>query len=188
MGRSRAFIALAAAVAVAGCNSSNTTPIGPTPAPTHKIQHVIILLQENRSFDNLFAGFPGADTVLEGPCAAAPWCKTGTAKLKPITLESTGRLGLGKDIDHSHRGFEIEYNHGKMGRLQQDPTGLRGVRSARQTLCILVCGAIGNESLLGFRQAVRAGRQDVLHRYSVELYRAPVDPLGYGGTRTPTNR
>ena len=27
-----------------------------------KIQHVIVVIQENRSFDNLFQGFPGADT------------------------------------------------------------------------------------------------------------------------------
>lgn len=126
MGKSRAFIALAAAVAIAGCNSTSTTPIGPTPAPTHKIQHVIILLQENRSFDNLFAGFPGADTVLEGPCEKSKWCTTGTAKLKQITLESTGQLGQGKDIDHSHHGFEIEYNHGKMDGFSKIREGAAG--------------------------------------------------------------
>ena len=27
-----------------------------------KIQHVIVVIQENRSFDNLFQGFSGADT------------------------------------------------------------------------------------------------------------------------------
>ncbi|HEX3457314.1 MAG TPA: alkaline phosphatase family protein, partial [Candidatus Baltobacteraceae bacterium] len=126
MGRSRAFIALAAAVAVAACNSTTTTPIGPTPAPTHKIQHVIILLQENRSFDNLFAGYPGANTVLEGACVPSKWCKTGTAKLKPITLESNGQLGQGRDIDHSHHGFEIEYNHGKMDGFSKIREGAAG--------------------------------------------------------------
>lgn len=28
-----------------------------------KITHVVYIIQENRSFDNLFAGYPGADTV-----------------------------------------------------------------------------------------------------------------------------
>ena len=28
-----------------------------------KITHVIYIVQENRSFDNLFQGYPGADTV-----------------------------------------------------------------------------------------------------------------------------
>ena len=28
-----------------------------------KINHVVYIVQENRSFDNLFQGYPGADTV-----------------------------------------------------------------------------------------------------------------------------
>src|SRR5580658_9501 len=31
-----------------------------------KITHVIYIVQENRSFDNLFQGYPGADTVSSG--------------------------------------------------------------------------------------------------------------------------
>ena len=31
-----------------------------------KIKHVVIIVQENRSFDNLFQGYPGADTVPSG--------------------------------------------------------------------------------------------------------------------------
>jgi len=30
------------------------------------IRHVIVIVQENRSFDNVFHGFPGADTVGSG--------------------------------------------------------------------------------------------------------------------------
>jgi len=50
--------------------SSNTTraPEGPTgtyvvPSGIHKIQHVIIVMQENRSFDSYFGTFPGADGI-----------------------------------------------------------------------------------------------------------------------------
>ncbi|HYL27208.1 MAG TPA: hypothetical protein VEW74_05185, partial [Candidatus Nitrosotalea sp.] len=31
-----------------------------------KITHVIYIVQENRSFDNLFQGYPNADTVSQG--------------------------------------------------------------------------------------------------------------------------
>ena len=31
-----------------------------------KIQHVVIIVQENRSFDDLFQGYPGADTQSYG--------------------------------------------------------------------------------------------------------------------------
>jgi len=119
------YVGIAAAL-LAGCNISNTTPVGPTPPPSHKIKHVIILLQENRSFDNLFAGFPGADTVIEGPCVPSKWCKTGTAKLKQITLETTGKLGIGTDIGHSHHDFELEYHNGKMDGFSRIGFGAAG--------------------------------------------------------------
>ncbi|MGC1381643.1 MAG: alkaline phosphatase family protein [Candidatus Baltobacteraceae bacterium] len=93
----------------------------------HSISHVIILVQENRSFDNLFMGFPGADTVTSGPCAPAPWCKGGQkVPLKQITLESTGNPNFGKDIDHSHRAFEVEYNNGKMDGFDKIRFGAGG--------------------------------------------------------------
>ena len=55
--------ALAAAL-VAGCTQSAVGPHAPpTPAPDalHKIQHVIVIMQENRSFDQYFGTYPGAN-------------------------------------------------------------------------------------------------------------------------------
>ena len=128
MVRYRALCLLAALSLAAGCSGSITTPPAPQSPllPPSAIQHVVILLQENRSFDNIFAGFPGADTTMEGDCAPARWCKTGKAPLKPVTLETTGRLGLGIDIDHSHHGFEIEYAHGKMNGFDRIRFGESG--------------------------------------------------------------
>src|SRR5262249_22719298 len=34
--------------------------------PANYIKHVVIIVQENRSFENLFAGWPGADAPLYG--------------------------------------------------------------------------------------------------------------------------
>ena len=111
MERFRAIVALILTAAFAGCNSTNAIPNHPTSQTA--IKHVIIMLQENRSFNNLFAGFPGADTAMSGPCEKAPWCKTGTIKLHSVTLETTNHLGLGTDIDHSHNGFKIECDFDK---------------------------------------------------------------------------
>jgi phospholipase C len=55
-----------------------------------KIQHVIIIVQENRSFDNLFAGFPHADTVASGIDSSG----------QTIPLRATG-LEREYIIDHS---------------------------------------------------------------------------------------
>jgi phospholipase C len=101
---------------IAGCSGSvGSTPApGPSVSPTvpTPIQHIVVLLQENRSFDNIFAGFPGADTTLVGKCKpakGAPWCKGDhMIHLHSVLLESTGTPNQGTDIDHSHNGFEVE--------------------------------------------------------------------------------
>jgi phospholipase C len=62
-------IALAALGLAAGCNDTPTSPRHPPPPPPppvpgiHKIQHVVIIMQENRSFDSYFGTFPGADGI-----------------------------------------------------------------------------------------------------------------------------
>ena len=59
-----------------------------------KIQHVVVIIQENRSFDNLFQGFPGADTQAYGYNVAGK-----KIKLKEVSLKTTW------DIDHSAQSF-----------------------------------------------------------------------------------
>jgi phospholipase C len=47
-----------------------------------KIQHIVIIVQENRTIDNLFQGFPGADTVAQGRNSHGE-----TIKLQPVNLK-----------------------------------------------------------------------------------------------------
>jgi phospholipase C len=59
-----------------------------------KIKHVVIIVQENRSFDDLFQGYVGADTKPFG------YTSTGAkVKLVPIGLEAPW------DIDHSSNSY-----------------------------------------------------------------------------------
>jgi phospholipase C len=60
-----------------------TLTVAPGPTGIHKIQHVVIIMQENRSFDQYFGTYPGADGIpgLAGnpgtvPCVPNP--ATGT--------------------------------------------------------------------------------------------------------------
>jgi phospholipase C len=50
------------------------TTVISTPAGIHKIQHVVVIMQENRSFDSYFGTYPGADGIpgLAGNPGAVP--------------------------------------------------------------------------------------------------------------------
>jgi phospholipase C len=121
--RFRSILTFAAAAAIAGCNGSNSVPLQPL-TPAKPIAHVIIMMQENRSFNTIFAGFPGADTALVGKCepvtvSGQKLCQTGMTKLTPVHLK-TGGGSIGRDIDHSHHGFEIECDPDSSGVCRND--------------------------------------------------------------------
>jgi phospholipase C len=102
-----------------GC-SEQTSPSGVTPraslakrAPgsTGTIQHVVIIIQENRSFDNIFAGFPGADAPLMG--------LRHTGKLVALhkaTLQQYPNV----DLKHNYKYSQVEYDAGKMDGFDED--------------------------------------------------------------------
>ena len=96
--------AAALAVVAASCSSGPSPPTaqvervsgGPTgsyivPPGIHKIKHVIVVMQENRSFDSYFGTFPGADGIpmRNGvrPCAC-PIPRTGRASLPTLTTRT----------------------------------------------------------------------------------------------------
>ena len=72
-----------------------------------KIKHVVLIIQENRSLDNLFMGFPGLDTVTSGQTSTGQ-----TVQLVPIPLE--GVDANARDIAHMHGDFITAYNGGGM--------------------------------------------------------------------------
>jgi phospholipase C len=116
------FLLIAMLAGAAGCNSSNSiSSVPPTTRPAHTISHIVIMLQENRSFNNLFMGFPGAETATTGLCKPAKWCPTsGKVPIKSVTLESTNQYGLGTDISHSHAAFEVECDPNASNVCQND--------------------------------------------------------------------
>jgi phospholipase C len=75
------------------------------------IKHVVLLIQENRSFNDFFATFPGADGTTTGQALANTSCKIngGAIKLKQMPLD------LSVDMYHAwHKGYSIAYDSGKM--------------------------------------------------------------------------
>jgi phospholipase C len=63
-------------------------------AGTGKIQHVVYIVQENRSFNDLFMGYPGAKTATSGKTSTGR-----TIKLQPVSL------AVRYEIDHGASGM-----------------------------------------------------------------------------------
>ena len=80
-----------------------------------KIQHIVYVVQENRSFNDMFEGYPGAYTVSQGKMSNGQ-----TIALQPISLKTS------YDIDHSaernvpglRREGQAPRNEVQDGRLQ----------------------------------------------------------------------
>ncbi len=100
---------LASMVLLPGCTSSTTPGAPPAPVPVGKsIKHVVIIIQENRSFDNMFSGFPGAE---------AP--RFGHEGEKKIALHSTPLEDSG-NIENNWRDSISGWNNGKMNGFSHE--------------------------------------------------------------------
>ncbi|MGB8908628.1 MAG: alkaline phosphatase family protein [Candidatus Cybelea sp.] len=93
-----------------GAQSSNGllpfahSPVSQSPASqSGPISHVVIVVQENRSFDNLFATYPNADGTTKGLLYDG----------HHFTLTER-KLESGLILDNSWKAFVVDYNGGKM--------------------------------------------------------------------------
>ena len=115
--KSLAALSALAVALCAGCasgSSSSALPqaIAPGISPIERsvasnyIQHVVIIVQENRSFDNFFAGYPGADAPTVG------WGKKAGKRVK-ITLHQD-TFEVEPNLEHLYPASIIDWDNGKM--------------------------------------------------------------------------
>jgi phospholipase C len=117
----RTLVAAACAAVIAGCggNSVGSTPVPPAgissrPQTTgggigEKIQHVVIIIQENRSVDNLLPFVRGANTQHWGYDSQGQ-----VIQLKPRHLAAPFDLG------HVHNDWVAEYDNGQMDGFDRE--------------------------------------------------------------------
>ena len=124
----RSFCRLLFALLLAGCSGGGgggsaqmpaaltAAPLGigaiPASVARGKISHVVVIVQENRSFDNVFNGFPGADTVTSG--------KTSSGATIPLHASSFLET---YDISHDESDFLKSYHSGAMDGFDRESTG-----------------------------------------------------------------
>ena len=98
------------ALVASGCggNSGGSSYLGAASHGVHRrtaspIQHIIIIMQENRSFDNFFYNYPGANYATSG--------KGHDGRVYPLTPL---HLKWDHDQNHYHWQFLEDYDHGKL--------------------------------------------------------------------------
>ncbi|MBV9718513.1 MAG: hypothetical protein JOZ77_04295 [Candidatus Eremiobacteraeota bacterium] len=109
----RAAVLLWAAWLV-GCGGvvPRSTPVAGG-SPERYIKHVVIIIQENRSFDNLFSGFPGADAPTFGYAGARRIPLHPTALENPGGIENNWRDSISGWNGGKMNGFENEHFYGQ---------------------------------------------------------------------------
>jgi phospholipase C len=134
----RSFVVLAIVAGLVACgglagrspNAALIPAAGDASLTSSPIKHVIIVVQENRSFDNLFATFPGADGAKRGKAAKMPPSIAQNCSppiVKPTTVPLTpAPLAGGQDLDHIYSGYRLELDGNKMDGFDLIGTGANG--------------------------------------------------------------
>jgi phospholipase C len=102
------FVISVAVVGLAACGSSD----GSGAVGIHKIKHVVMIMQENRSFDQYFGTYPGADGIpmkkgVPTTCAPAPILQTC---VKPYVNHNDANT----EGPHDNAAAVTDIDHGKM--------------------------------------------------------------------------
>jgi len=125
------------ALLAAACS---TTPGGPSPSAAtspvgiHKIKHVIVILQENRSFDSYFGTFPGADGIPMHngvPSVCVPDPQTGTCVQPYVDHADVNGGG-----PHGATNAAADIDSGKMdGFIGQEVASRKGCTEPTNPAC-----------------------------------------------------
>lgn len=85
-------------------------PVTDVPSKT-PIKHVVMIMQENHSFDNYFGTYPGAEGIQPNTCVPVdPGAGAGSECIKPYPLGNSPIV----DLDHSHDTASAQFNDGQM--------------------------------------------------------------------------
>ncbi len=105
-------------VACSGSTAPPTTSSSTNqPGDIHKIKHVVVIMQENRSFDTYFGTYPGADGIPAGTCVPNPFTKQC---VKPFHDPNDENFGG----PHGASNATADIDGGKMdGFIQQEQKG-----------------------------------------------------------------
>ena len=133
------------------------------PAPGNRvskhIRHVVVIIQENRSFENFFAGYPGANAPMYG------YVKHGKHRVK-VRLQQT-TFETNPNLPHTWKAGIVGWDNGKMD----------GFHAVRRSWCreyeILYVKRSQVAPYWQMAKPIRSRRRNVSDRVRRQFYRAP---------------
>jgi phospholipase C len=141
---SAALAAVLATSALAACGGSNT----PAAGDIHLIKHVVVIMQENRSFDSYFGTYPGVDGIpmqngVPTVCAPDPRTKQCVKPFyDPNDLNHGGPHGV---VDATN-----DINGGKMdGFIAEAEHAKKGCKDLNNP----ACNSAGTTDVMGYHDA-----------------------------------
>jgi phospholipase C len=138
---------IAAAVSAGGPSSASARPKA-KPTGIHKIKHVIVIMQENRSFDSYFGTYPGADGIpmQNGvPTVCSPDPKAGNC-VKPYHDPND----LNSGGPHGDKAAVADVNGGRMnGFIVQAEQGRKACVDPNNP----ACARKGKVDVMGYHDA-----------------------------------
>jgi phospholipase C len=143
-----ALVFLLATTALAACGGSPNQNSTNQASDIHKIQHVVVIMQENRSFDSYFGTYPGADGIP---------LKNGVPTVcinDPATNQCVKPYHNSQDLNHGGPHGEVnatkDINSGKMdGFIGQAQKGQKSCADTNNPNCT----ANGQTDVMGYHDA-----------------------------------
>jgi phospholipase C len=187
-------VALAAGLALGiGLPSHNATAAPPT--GIHKIKHVIVIVQENRSFDEYFGTYPGAHGLpAKKPCLPAPQIGAGVCVKSYVNHADSNAGG-----PHQSASSKADVDGGKMDGFAKEAGAVCKSKTNCPVMGYHVKTDIPNywSYAKHFTLDERFFESDAswslpAHMFAVSAWSAdcsnPADPMTCVGTLQPKNR
>ncbi|WP_194920455.1 alkaline phosphatase family protein [Catenulispora rubra] len=125
-------------------------PAGPgpgAPAGADKIQHIVVIMQENRSYDSYFGTYPGGDGIPAGACVP----DAATNKCDPPFHD--GNV-VNKGGPHGQNNATADIDGGKMdGFIGQVAAGAAGKKTPCANPDNPTCVPVGEPDVMGWHDA-----------------------------------
>jgi phospholipase C len=120
---------MAGALAACGGNSGQVIPATTAPSvarltPGNYIKHIVVIVQENRSFENIFAGWRGADAPMTGRIHTGQTVRLHQMRYADDCFVIRGQQWC--DLGHLWHEAMVGWNNGKMNGFDLEAVGTTG--------------------------------------------------------------